>query len=391
MTRQINLRRTVIIVLWSLSFAVCAQAVDEVQNIILIEWNGAQRDHVNEAIARGELPNLQKLAQDGAFVKIDIEGLTDHQAGLAQVLTGYYPEVTGVYSNRKYQLIPKGLTIFERLEKHFGPDKIVTCAVICKRAHVTRAAIKVKVNKDKKNEKQRRARNRKPNEEGAARIKNAKKYRLVPGKPYFHTKDGMDLFESGFKTDKKVCSRAIELLEKHKSGRFFFFVHFADVDAAGHKNGENSKGYNDALISNDLWTGKIIDKLRELGLYDKTLIYITADHGFDEDGKNHSNATYVFCATNDRNVSQNGRRQDITPTILDRFDVDLTRIEPKLDGCPLNRSCDRPEIDLELQRKANERRSAKSRRQAKELNKDIQRAKRAQRITNKAARNKQTQ
>ena len=159
MTRQINLRRAVIIVLWSISFALCAQAVDEVQNIILIGWNGAQRDHVNEAIARGELPNLKKLSREGAFVKIDIEGGTDHQAGLAQILTGYYPEVTGVYSNRKYQPIPKGLTIFERLEKHFGPDKIVTCAVIGKRAHVTRAPKKVKVNKDKKNEKQHRARN----------------------------------------------------------------------------------------------------------------------------------------------------------------------------------------------------------------------------------------
>ena len=259
-----------------------------------------------------------------------------------------------------------------------------------------------------KTEKLNRKQYRKPNEEGTPRVEtlsttsqrqskekniveNGEEYRLVPGKPYFHTKDGMDLFESGLKPNKKVGSRAIELLEKHKSGRFFFFVHFADVDAAGHKNGENSKEYNDALISSDIWTGKIIDKLRELGLYDKTLIYITADNGFDEGGKNHTNAPYVFCATNDRNVSQNGRRQDITPTILDRFGVDLSKIEPKLDGFPLSRSCTRPELDLESQRKANERRSAKSRRQTKELNKEIQRAKRAQRTTNKAARNKQAQ
>jgi hypothetical protein len=32
------------------------------------------------------------------------------------------------------------------------------------------------------------------------------------------------------------------------------------------------------LISNDLWTGKIIDKVGELGLADKTEFYITSDH-----------------------------------------------------------------------------------------------------------------
>ncbi|HUT60151.1 MAG TPA: hypothetical protein VNA25_20080, partial [Phycisphaerae bacterium] len=40
------------------------------------------------------------------------------------------------------------------------------------------------------------------------------------------------------------------------------------------------------------WTGKIIDKLKQLGLYDKTTVYVTADHGFDEDGKGHKYAPY---------------------------------------------------------------------------------------------------
>jgi len=49
--------------------------------------------------------------------------------------------------------------------------------------------------------------------------------------------------------DEKVGTRAIKLLEKYKDKPFFFFVHFADVDHAGHKHGENSTEYNDALIS----------------------------------------------------------------------------------------------------------------------------------------------
>ena len=109
------------------------------------------------------------------------------------------------------------------------------------------------------------------------------------------------------------------------------------MDAAGHRFGENSKEYNDALISNDLWTGRIIAKLKELGLYDKTLVYVTADHGFNEGQKGHSYAPYIFLATNDPLVKRAGMRQDIAPTILDRFGIDLGKLEPPLDGEPLTK------------------------------------------------------
>ncbi|MGV8121407.1 MAG: hypothetical protein AB2L14_16735 [Candidatus Xenobiia bacterium LiM19] len=39
---------------------------------------------------------------------IDIRGVTDTNAGWAQILTGYYPEISGVYSNRLYRPIPEG-------------------------------------------------------------------------------------------------------------------------------------------------------------------------------------------------------------------------------------------------------------------------------------------
>ncbi len=77
--------------------------------------------------------------------------------------------------------------------------------------------------------------------------------------------------------------------------------------------------------------------LKELNLYDQTLIYVTADHGFDEDTKNHADAPYVFLGTNDSTIMRRGERADITPTILERFGVDLSKIEPPLDGHPLTR------------------------------------------------------
>jgi hypothetical protein len=266
--------------------------------VILFGWDGAQRNHVKQCLVRGELPTLKKMGSEGALVEIDIiDDKTDTKAGWAEILTGYEPEVTGVYSNSDYQPIPRGLTVFERLENHFGPDNFVTLAVIGKGANV-----------------------------GGAE-----------GLPYFYTKDSMDLFENSVGPDDVVGPRAIELIEKYKGRQMFFFVHFRNVDSNGHKYGENSQEYTDALISNDYWTGRIIAKLKELGLYDGTLVYVTADHGFNEGGTGHSNAPYIFLGTNDRAVIRKGERADITPTILDRFGLDLSRLDPPLDGRPLTK------------------------------------------------------
>jgi precorrin-6B methylase 2 len=146
----------------------------------------------------------------------------------------------------------------------------------------------------------------------------------------------MDLFENGLEKNENVATRTIELLDMYKDKPFFFFVQFTEVEQAGYQHGENSKAYNDALISNDFWTGKIVDKVRELGLADKTEFHITAGYGFNEGEKNHSFAPYVFLATN-KKVTRNGRRQDVAPTIMESFGLNLSKLSPTLDGISLTK------------------------------------------------------
>jgi hypothetical protein len=316
---------------------------EEIKNVILIGWDGAQRNHLNEMISHNELPNFSALCREGKKVDIDVtDGATDTKAGWSQILSGCKAETTGVYNNNRYQPIPKGYTIFERLEKYFGADNIATIAVIGKSGHVDAGAPqKIPYEKwQKRNERQKTQNTKKPNKSNlqGGRIieENGSKFVLIPGKPYYNAKEAIDLFVNGLIQNDVVGKRVLQEIEKNKERRFFMFVHFAEPDRAGHKFGENSKEYSDGIKSDDEWTGKIISKLKELNLYNNTLVYVTADHGFDEGKTSHRYAPYVFLGTNDLCIIRNGDRMDIAPTILKRFGIDLNKLEPKIDGKSLD-------------------------------------------------------
>jgi len=313
-------------------------------NIVLVGWDGAQRDHLKEMIGRGEVPNLMALASEGGLVDIDVTtGATDTKAGWSQILTGYTPEKTGVFSNNRYQPIPEGYTVFERLEKFFGADNIATIAIIGKKGNVD-SDPPTKIPFDRWARTEERQGRRVPTPRAGLKVsdggeivqENGVFYVAYPGKPYFNAARNMDMFLNGLGENEKVGMTAIQNLEKHKDKRFFFFIHFAEPDHAGHAYGENSQQYTDGIKSDDDWTGRIIAKLKALGLYDRTLVYVTADHGFDEGKTSHSNAPYIFLATNDPKVNRNGDRADITPTILKRFGLDLSKLQPPLDGTSLD-------------------------------------------------------
>jgi arylsulfatase A-like enzyme len=307
-------------------------------SIILIGWDGVQRDHLKEMLSQNQLPNLANLVKEGKLVDIDVTtGATDTKAGWTQILTGYAPEKTGVYSNARYQAIPEGLSVFERLENFFGASNIYTAAIIGKKGNVDNdPERRIPYERWLKQRQRAKALGRRAPEKGEIVEENGRKFVVIPAKPWFNASKVMDLFVNGLGVNANVGKRALEEIEKHAQERFFFFIHFADPDSAGHKYGENSQEYSDAIKSCDLWLGQIMEKLKKLGIYEQTLIYVTADHGFDEGKTTHSYAPYIFLATNDKNIIRNGDRADIAPTILKRFGIDVKNIQPLLDGIPLD-------------------------------------------------------
>lgn len=343
------------------AFAETPAATGEPQNIILMGWDAAHRDHIKALLKEGKLPNLKKLVDEGAMVDVDVtSGATDTKAGWTQILTGYKPEVTGVYSNGKYRDVPAGYSVFERLKASFGADKFAAVAVIGKKGHcgeinepfkrpyeVAKEAAPAANGENKEAGKKGKKKNSgqpgfKGESLGHVVEENGQKFLVFEGSPYFTMHKACDEWHFGLMEDAKVGDKALEMLEKYKDKPFFFFVHCAEVDHSGHKHGEPSKEYNDAIISGDTQLGRMVEKLKALNLYDKTRVYVTADHGFDVGGKGHGYAPYVFMAGNDKKLMRDGTRADITPTILDSFGLDIAKFEPKLDGESLRAAATKP-------------------------------------------------
>lgn len=307
------------------------------RNAILIGWDGAQRAHVHDMLERGALPNLASLAARGSLVDINVGERTDTKAGWSQILTGYSAGVTGVHSNGEYQPIPYGYSIFERLKDHFGPAEFATVFVAGKDQHVGNAepalyeldefGLPLGIGQVKRTKKLLR--------NGRTQVLDGQEWLYVPGEPYYFTQHACDVYEIGLGADDAVGRRALELLGRYRDTQFFFFIHFAEVDHSGHRHGENSAEYDAALVSADRWLGRIEEKLSELSLADRTLVMVTADHGFDEGLRRHLNAPEVFLGTNDTSIVGDGRREDIAPTVMQRLGLDIANYFPPLNGAPL--------------------------------------------------------
>lgn len=59
----------------------------------------------------------------------------------------------------------------------------------------------------------------------------------------------------------------------------FIFLHFDNVDDAGHHYGWGSPEYYDAVVDVDTCVGKLVDALEATGILSQTLVILTADHG----------------------------------------------------------------------------------------------------------------
>lgn len=315
------------------------------KNFILIGWDGVQRRHLHELLDKGALPNLKKFIAEGTMNNIMVKSArTLAKPGWAEILTGYNSETTGVYSTYFYKPIPQGYTVFERLKSYFGKTNIKTIFIGGKLHNIGgRGPHKFCVNCIRRYKYTTMDKTDWWEEDSTAPLKYPGEERIFiqrEGDPFYRTKESLDAYEIGLGGASSIGAVALSYLEKYKNQRFFAFFHFEEPDEQGHRYGENSLQYSNGIIIDDYWLGIILSKLKELKIYEETLVYITTAHGFDEGKREHHmfpEASYTFLATNDPKPKRDGARMDITPTILQRYGFKLEDISPPLNGTSLAR------------------------------------------------------
>lgn len=84
------------------------------------------------------------------------------------------------------------------------------------------------------------------------------------------------------KQPDKLCTMAEECINRHKPT--FLAVCFDQLDHTGHGEGHDTPAYYDTLERLDTYVGRIVEALKQAGIYDDTIIMMTADHGGKDKG-----------------------------------------------------------------------------------------------------------
>lgn len=274
--------------LWAL-FA-CTYAEKPTFDVLVVSIDGTPRALLDEEWAT--LETLPAITAEGSRQNLIVQGVTDTVASHARILTGYGPEVTGVSSARNFDTIPEGLSIPERLRVHFGPG----------------LRILFEVNK--------------PFMLGIEDETQA----------FWHLGQACDV-AANHAMPVDVTPMMLDALAGVGDAPFFAFFHWSAVDETGHQFDEGSTEQRAALHEVDANLGLVRDTLVAMGRWDRTLVYVTSDHGFPPGGHAHyEGAEDVWLITTDPDVGLGNYPDQIPWTILDRYGVTVTEPAPPLGG-----------------------------------------------------------
>ena len=280
-----------------------------VHRIILISLDGTRYDTFQQLLSGRKLPFMAGMIREGGIANLTItDHLTVTAPGHAEMLTGYGPDITGIYDNYNMSSpIPDGLTVWERLDTARGPEDWYNGAIF-----------------------------------GKARPRDIFG-NAAPEIDYWFDlsmwSNPGDLYPGGSSIEGYVIkNETLRFIDEYSDRDFFLFVHFADPDHNGHAFGEDSHQYKDAIADCDGWIGQILMSLLKHRIYASTTVLVTTDHGFREGQKNHMsnpypggdpNCYHTFLISNKQSLDGlSGIQSDTAPTIYSLAGVDDTMFSP---------------------------------------------------------------
>jgi len=214
-------------------------------NVLLIIIDTLRADRVGYSGYDIKTPHMDSLASEGTrFIDATCQypmTLPSH----ASIMTGTFPQFHGIRSNGNYYLKKDFTTLAEALKENgFATSAFIGSVVL------------------------------------------DSKYGLA---------QGFDLYDDTFKTPdylediesqnlaQDVYQSAKKWFDAHHQKKFFMWVHFYDPHAPYIPPSPFDKEYKDPydgeVAYTDVYVGKLMDMLKEKGVYKNTLVVLTGDHG----------------------------------------------------------------------------------------------------------------
>ncbi|WP_143305253.1 alkaline phosphatase [Chitinophaga vietnamensis] len=94
---------------------------------------------------------------------------------------------------------------------------------------------------------------------------------------YLFPKEAVNYAVPCHDNDSLATATAVDYIKSKKPD--FLFVHFDEPDGTGHNIGHNIPEYFAQVHKNDILLGKILQAVKDAGMWDNTIILLTADHG----------------------------------------------------------------------------------------------------------------
>jgi len=219
----------------------------DIRHILLISIDTCRADHLGcYGYHRPTTPNIDKLSAQSVLFENVISPVPITLPAHSSMLTGTIPPYHGVHNNSDYKLGESNVTLAEILtERGFATGAIISAYVLDSQ---------------------------------------------------FGLDQGFDMYNDSFEEPVRnllyfserrgaEASRfANEWLEKHKDEKFFLFLHYFDPHLKYSPPEPFATDFKDNLYAGeiaytDYCIGQVIEKLKDLNIYDSTLLIITADHG----------------------------------------------------------------------------------------------------------------
>jgi arylsulfatase A-like enzyme/Flp pilus assembly protein TadD len=290
-----------------------------IRHVVLISIDTCRADHLScYGFNKQTTPHIDRIAQHGVLFENAVSPVPITLPAHISMLTGTIPPAHGIHDNLNYVLTEEKPTLAEILKENgFRTGGVISAFVLDARFGLARGF-------------------------------------------EFYQDDFVTVYNTAFGSERRgdeSTDIALNWLEEHKDEKSFLFLHYYDPHSQYNPPEPYAAAFARApyageIAFTDHCIGRVTAKLRELGMYDSTLLIVVGDHGemLGEHGEaEHLYFIYesalkvplIFKLPGSRKpvrVRQTAGLIDIVPTICGLLDLDIpssvqgVNLEPLLRG-----------------------------------------------------------